>query len=331
MSALNRPGYRRTSFLTPIIKTFIIINVSVWLFQSFFLVIISDSLLSYFIGYFALWPIDSFATFDQWITMDPGIFYPWQIITYQFMHSASNIFHIIFNMIILWMFGSELEGLWGSGKFLGYYILAGIGAALVQLFIAPMLGQVGPTVGASGAVYGILIAFIMTFPDRPIFFIFFPVPIPAKYLAIILGGFELIMGFTGGDGIAHFAHLGGAATGFLLMKYGDKMNIYSMFNKMMSSKPKQRTDTSSFFGQQQRQSQQQTRFYKPNWHQQQQQPKHTTYTEADSKPSKYNLSVDGEEITQAKIDAILDKISESGYQNLSEKEKKILFELSKKL
>lgn len=163
-------------------------------------------------------------------------FYPWQFITYMFMHG--NFSHLFFNMFALWMFGYALENYWGSKRFLVYYLITGVGAALIQtgvlaLEIRSMTAELPPfaaqhyinqivTVGASGAVYGILLAFGMCFPNVPIFLYFF-LPIKAKWFVIIYGVIELFAGIGGtADGVAHFAHLGGMIFGLLLILYWRK-------------------------------------------------------------------------------------------------------------
>ena len=163
-------------------------------------------------------------------------FYPWQFITYMFMHG--NFSHLFFNMFALWMFGYALENYWGSKRFLVYYLITGVGAALIQtgvlaLEIRGMTQGLPPfaaqhyinqivTVGASGAVYGILLAFGMCFPNVPIFLYFF-LPIKAKWFVIIYGVIELFAGIGGtADGVAHFAHLGGMIFGLLLILYWRK-------------------------------------------------------------------------------------------------------------
>ena len=163
-------------------------------------------------------------------------FYPWQFITYMFMHG--NFSHLFFNMFALWMFGYALENYWGSKRFLVYYLITGVGAALIQtgvlaLEIRGMTQGLPPfaaqhyinqivTVGASGAVYGILLAFGMCFPNVRIFLYFF-FPIKAKWFVIIYGVIELFAGIGGtADGVAHFAHLGGMIFGLLLILYWRK-------------------------------------------------------------------------------------------------------------
>ena len=153
--------------------------------------------------YGALWPLGS------------GMFQPWQLISYMFLHA--NFGHIFMNLFALWMFGQAIENYWGTRRFTWYYFLTGIGAAIIHMFIG---GGGAPTVGASGAVYGILLAFGMMFPERPIMLLIPPIPIKAKYFVAIFGGIELVNGVVGtNSGVAHFAHLGGMLVGFILIKY----------------------------------------------------------------------------------------------------------------
>ena len=181
-----------------------------------------------------------------------------QLVTYMFMHG--NFPHIFFNMFTLFMFGITLEYVMGSRRFLTYYMVCGIGAAVIQqivwaLTLPDMITQelaslnrmpfeqmanimaldssilarnleMFSTVGASGAVYGVLLAFGMLFPNRPLYLMFLPVPIKAKWMVFIWGGMELLLGMSSAsDGIAHFAHLGGMIFGFILMIYWKKKGI----------------------------------------------------------------------------------------------------------
>lgn len=186
-----------------------------------------------------------------------GFFMPHQLLTHMFMHADFG--HILFNMFALWMFGYALENIWGSKRFLNYYLITGLGAALLhfgsqylefqlavqdlspeqisiiksegylalqngQNFVNSQMAYANsllnqPTVGASGAVFGILLAFGMIFPNQPIFFIFLPIPIKAKYFVAGYGVLELINGFTSSGNVAHFAHLGGMLFGFLILRY----------------------------------------------------------------------------------------------------------------
>lgn len=139
----------------------------------------------------------------------------WQYLSYQFMHASFD--HIFFNMFALWMFGTVLEQVWGTRRFIIYYLICGIGAGLVNTLLSPY-----PTVGASGAIYGILLAFGMLFPNEKIY-LYFLVPIKAKWFVIGYGAIELFEGvFRSSDGIAHFAHLGGMLFGLLLILYWRK-------------------------------------------------------------------------------------------------------------
>ena len=152
----------------------------------------------------ALWSIQS------------GLFKIWQPLTYMFMHASID--HIFFNMFALWMFGCILENYWGTKRFLIYYLVCGLGAAAINLLVAPG----GPTVGASGAVYGILLAFGMTFPNEYIY-LYFLLPIKAKWFVVIYAALELFEGVSHSmDGIAHFAHLGGMLFGLLLILWWRK-------------------------------------------------------------------------------------------------------------
>jgi len=232
----------------PVVKNLIMINVAMlialFLFQQFFRVNLNGILGMFYI--------------------QSPMFKPWQIVTHMFMHG--NFMHIFFNMWALWIFGKTLESVWGSQRFLIYYLATGLGAAffhqLVNFIVfAPEIAalksaysvdrinmallneilqpgnpfyQIGremirPTVGASGAVYGVLLAFGMLFPNTPLFIIPIPFPIKAKWLVIGFGALELFLGVTQtGDSIAHFAHLGGMIFGFILIKYWNKFtgNFY---------------------------------------------------------------------------------------------------------
>lgn len=151
-----------------------------------------------------LWPVST------------GYFRFWQPLTYMFMHA--NLEHIFFNMFALWMFGYVLENFWGTKRFIIYYLVCGLGAAATSL----LMNHGAYTVGASGAVYGILLAFGMMFPDERIY-LYFLVPIKAKWFVIIFAAIELFDGvFFTADGIAHFAHLGGMLFGLLLILWWRK-------------------------------------------------------------------------------------------------------------
>ena len=156
----------------------------------------------------ALWPLYS------------GYFAPWQLITYAFLHGGFN--HIFFNMFALWMFGLPVEKVWGSLRFAEYYFVCVLGAGVIQLLVQYLSGEVYPTIGASGAVFGLLLAYGVMWPNAKLFLIFFPVPIKAKWFVLIYGGVELIFGVTGAmPQVAHYAHLGGLFFGAgLLWRWG---------------------------------------------------------------------------------------------------------------
>jgi membrane associated rhomboid family serine protease len=148
----------------------------------------------------------------------------WQLVTYMFLHGG--VFHILFNMLALWMFGVELERMWGTKFFVQYYFVAGLGAAAttVLLSLLPFAFAdalyVSITIGASGAVYGLLLAYGLYFPDRPIY-IYMVFPIPAKYFVLIIGAISFLSSVGGGGGgVAHAAHLGGLVSGYLYLKTG---------------------------------------------------------------------------------------------------------------
>jgi membrane associated rhomboid family serine protease len=131
-----------------------------------------------------------------------------------------GIGHLFFNMLGLWMFGSELERLWGPKRFIQFYVASVLAAALTQLLMAIFTGSSAYTVGASGGLFGLLLAFGMTYPNRTIMPLFPPIPMKAKVFVAIYGGLELLLGVTGtASGIAHFAHLGGMLGGYLMIRY----------------------------------------------------------------------------------------------------------------
>jgi len=169
--------------------------------------------INFMMGYFALWPLKS------------QYFAPWQIVTYGFLHDPNNLMHIFFNMFGLWMFGRDIERLMGPKRFLIYYLTCVVGAAVVQLVVAATTGDIYPTLGASGGVFGVLLAFGLAFPNRMVMLLFPPIPMRAKYFVLFYGLIELFMGVTGAaSGIAHFAHLGGMLFGFLLLRYWSNRN-----------------------------------------------------------------------------------------------------------
>lgn len=158
------------------------------------------------LAFFALWPVGS------------GGFMPWQVVSYAFLHGGLS--HLVFNMFGLFMFGAELERVWGSKRFLVFYFASVIVAALTQLLVAAWSGSPNPTVGASGGLFGLLVGFAMLFPHRRIVPLIPPIPMPAWLFVVLYGVIELFLGVTGSmSGVAHFAHLGGILGGWLTLRY----------------------------------------------------------------------------------------------------------------
>ncbi|MDW7681988.1 MAG: rhomboid family intramembrane serine protease [bacterium] len=256
----NEPPQFRVGFnnfrLTPGVKKLLIINMVVYFLQFFFS--------GWLIKWFALHPHD--------ITHK---FFIWQFVSYMFLHGG--FWHIFFNMFMLWMFGTEVERSWGAREFLRFYLVCGIGAGLFHLLLQP-----ASVVGASGAIYGVLIAFVMLYPDRRLLFFPFPFLLKAKYWALIFVGISLMMGLLAVDQVAHFAHLGGMLIGFLYIKFGWRLYLGNFFNKKKSELKSQKDE---------RQRQQTITLLK-------------------------------------KVDQILDKINEVGYENLTDRELRTLKDAS---
>lgn len=182
--------------MTPVVKNILILNVLMFLAQKMF----PDQTI-----FLALFPIDS------------PYFKPWQLATHFFMHGSLG--HIFFNMFAVVIFGVTLERVWGSKKFLFYYLATALGAAALHLLIAYLRHEHGITIGASGAVFGILVAFGYLFPNTELMLLFPPIPIKAKYFVLGYAAIELLLGIQNSptDHIAHFAHLGGALTGIIIV------------------------------------------------------------------------------------------------------------------
>lgn len=153
---------------------------------------------------FALWPVGA------------G-FQPWQLLTYAFMHGS--YLHIGFNMLALYMFGAPVERVFGTRRYLIYYFVCVLSAALAQLLTAALTGTIYPTIGASGGVFGLLLAYAIYFPHNRVMLIFPPIPMPARVFVIVYALLELVLGVTGTEGgVAHFAHLGGLVGGFIMLR-----------------------------------------------------------------------------------------------------------------
>lgn len=235
--------YYRPNNFPPIVKNLIIINVLVWAAQQML-----DSKY-HLTEKIALYPIMP-PQLREIISKSPDFtdyygFHPFQIATHMFAHGP--LYHILFNMFALWMFGKILENVWGPKRFLLFYLICGIGAAachliiqyfrcqeLLQVFlsnpndprIATLQGALSTAVGASGAIMGIFAAFAYLFPNTELYIMFIPIPIKAKWAVIGMAAIDLFGGTmnVSGDNIAHFAHLGGAITGFILVLIWNKTN-----------------------------------------------------------------------------------------------------------
>ena len=161
---------------------------------------------------------------SKWFALNPVTFLwkPWQLVTYMFMHGGFG--HLFFNMYTLFIFVSVLENVWGTKKFLTFYFVTGIGAALVNIGVQYLTGSFALTVGASGAIYGILMGYAMLYPDSMLTLIFPPVSMKAKWFVLIFAGIELLLGISNNpaDNVAHFAHLGGLIFAFLLIMFWKK-------------------------------------------------------------------------------------------------------------
>lgn len=205
---MNQHVYQRRpvgdSAIPTIIFALLIINGLLFALQQ------SPDFFQFLFRKFALWPIA--ATFPN------PEFGMWQVMTYGFLHG--DLMHIAFNMFMLWMFGREIELMLGAQRFFIYYMTCVIGAAAIQLVVAHIQGGIYPTVGASGGVYGLLLAYGMAFPNRMIMLMFPPIPMKAKYMVIMFGALELYLGLSGrAPGVANFAHLGGMLFGYLLIQH----------------------------------------------------------------------------------------------------------------
>ncbi len=198
--------------LPPVTRNLLIANIVVFALQQMF----GDMLMQYF----ALWPWGPDRVFRDGMTLVSIGFRPWQVVTYAFMHGSFS--HIAFNMLALFMFGGAIERTFGARNFVVYYFVCAVVAAIAQLLVLNYFSpeKFFPTLGASGAVFGLLLAFGMLYPHEKVFLIFLPIPMPAWLFVIGYAVAELVMGVTGTQaGVAHFAHLGGMLGGIVLIEY----------------------------------------------------------------------------------------------------------------
>ena len=182
--------------------TLVVANVAVFLLESAG----GSRFLAGFLDTFALWPIGA------------G-FMPWQLVTYAFLHAPDNLMHIGFNMLAVYMFGPDLERVWGTQRFVVYYFVCVVAAGIAQSLVTLGASDPYPTLGASGGMFGLLLAYAIYFPQRRLMLLFPPIPMPAWLFVTLYGLLELILGVTNTQsGVAHFAHLGGMLGGFLLLR-----------------------------------------------------------------------------------------------------------------
>jgi membrane associated rhomboid family serine protease len=210
----RRFGFDWRGFITPGVKLLVLVCAGVFLFQTLLALIAGPGAESAFLKWFALIPV----------AVVPGLRI-WQPFTYIFLHGG--LWHLLINMLMLWMFGRELEIVWGKQRFLNYFFLCGVGAGLINVIVkwVPALWGHPPlasaTIGASGAIFGILIANAVLFPDRRIWLIPLPVTIPMRPYVAVMAAIEFFgtLG-TGGDNVAHICHLGGMLVGYLYLRRG---------------------------------------------------------------------------------------------------------------
>ena len=193
--------------MAPVTQLLLIANIAVFVLQ-----LNAEGVM---LGHFALWPLHAPA--GSMAEQPP--FQVWQLVTYSFLHGGLT--HLVFNMLALYMFGSDIERVFGARRFAAYYVVCVVVAAVTQLGIAALNSWPPyPTVGASGGVFGLLLAFGLFFPRRMVMLIFPPIPMPAWLFVTLYGALELFLGVTGtAQGVAHFAHLGGMLGGWLTIRY----------------------------------------------------------------------------------------------------------------
>jgi membrane associated rhomboid family serine protease len=228
----------------------------------------------------------------DWLAFVPALtlWRPWTLVTYMFVHGG--FFHLFFNMLILFFFGPPLEGMWGGREFLKFYVVAGLGGAVLSLIFAPRW----PIIGASGAIYGVMLAFAMNWPNMSIY-IWGILPVKAKWLVAFLTAASILPLIGGAqDGIAHWAHLGGFAAGFLYLKLNDQLT--SRVDRLRNFVSRRKLQVES--------------------------DRAARAEQAKRRPAR------DEDRVLDEVDRVLDKISTSGLQSLSEDEVKLLDEVSKR-
>jgi len=264
--------------MTPWVRRLIVANLVVFLLQ---LTIFVDP---WFAATFGFAPLAAVAR-------------PWTFVTYMFLHA--NFLHLTFNLLALYVFGPQVEERMGGGAFLRYYLLCGLGGAALSLILGWSFGRLNPVIGASAAVYGVLLAFAWASPDQPIYVLLLPEPIPAKWLVTFIVAISLVLALLPtSDGVAHLAHLGGFATGFLYLKVADWRLGRAERHLRRASQPSVLVHP----GRAARASDA---------------PKPPRRAERDP--------------AQAEIDRVLDKISARGIESLTPAERRFLAEMSRKM
>ncbi len=305
-------GGSRFSFFPPVLKWLLGLNIGIYALEA---LLGSMRLGGVPLGYYL-------HRFGYLFPFDSPSFIPTQLFTYMFMHAGLT--HLLFNMLALWMFGMQLEQVWGSKKFLIYYLLCGLGGGIAHMIMSPVLseGMAGPLVGASGAIFGLLIGFGLLFPEQPIYLYFF-FPIKAKYFVALYIGLEVMFLSNGSsDGVSHLAHLGGAVVGIVYMLVS--VGVPTILSNFKSRSRDERVKSIWQGGQQNG-----GMFKRPD---RDDEPIEAEYHEVGTAIATKKTDARGMRIiTQADVDAILDKIGASGYQSLSQEERDILSEASKKM
>jgi membrane associated rhomboid family serine protease len=222
----RRYNFDWRSFITPGVKLIVLVCVGVFAVQTLTLLLAGDR---------------AYLSILKWFALIPGavthLFPPriWQLFTYIFLHDPRSLWHILINMLMLWMFGRDLELIWGKRRFLNFFVLCGVGAGLIEVIVKTIPVFFGhepslvPTIGASGAIFGILMANAVLFPDRRIWLIPLPVSIPMRPYVAVMGAIEFFSTLgSGGDNVAHICHLGGMLVAYLYLRRGSF--LYSVRN-----------------------------------------------------------------------------------------------------
>jgi membrane associated rhomboid family serine protease len=293
--------------IPPVVKTLLLLNLAAFVVEQFF-------------------PLSNYC--GLYYVLSPN-FHVFQFVTYMFMHGGFS--HIFFNMFALWMFGRIMEQVWGGQRFLVYYLVCGLGAGLVQE-LGQMMGWISPlanTIGASGAVFGILLAFGMTFPNERLFIIPIPFPIKAKYFVALYAVIEVFEAFSLQDGVAHLAHVGGMLFGLILILWWRKhpRHIHMSGDNFWTTTTYE--DVTDHYDRGQKKEGWLARWKRERAERKAAQQREQMHVSDGGRVKDYEYNArrrqDNEE-----IDRILAKIRQHGYAGLTAEEKQRLFDASKK-